>query len=68
QASANDPLAFAQSLLQRDLSPETKSAIGKVVNEAGVRLPVASTAKAPQAQIPSLIAGVTLGAPEFQHR
>jgi uncharacterized protein (DUF1800 family) len=69
RASAEkDPLELARSLLTRDLSPETHSAIERVMNDSNVRAQLASSAKAPHAQMASLIAGVTLGSPEFQHR
>jgi uncharacterized protein (DUF1800 family) len=51
-----DPLALARQLLDRDPSEQTRAAIEKSVSEARPR------------QIPSLVAGLTLGSPEFQKR
>ena len=64
----NDPVGFARSLLEQDPSPQTTSAIEKIGSDPQVRAQLASTAKVPQPQLPSLIAGVTLGSPEFQRR
>ena len=51
-----DPLGVARALLARDPSEQTKGAIEKSLN--GAR----------PGQIPSLVAGLTLGSPEFQKR
>jgi hypothetical protein len=67
-SASRDPIGFARSLLGRDPSPQTTSAVEKIMNDAGVRAQLASSAKLPQPQIPSLIAGIALGSPEFQRR
>ena len=56
EAAQKDPLGVARALLARDPSEQTKGAIEKSLN--GAR----------PGQIPSLIAGLTLGSPEFQKR
>jgi uncharacterized protein (DUF1800 family) len=55
--SARDPLDLARSILEQDPSEQTKSAIEKML-----------AAKDLQSQVPSLIAGLSLGSPEFQRR
>jgi len=55
--SARDPLDLARSILEQDPSEQTKSAIEKML-----------AAKDLQTQVPSLIAGLSLGSPEFQRR
>ncbi len=67
-SATSDPIGFARSLLERDPSPQTMSAIGKIVNDPSVRAQLASAAKLPDPQLPSLVAGIALGSPEFQHR
>ncbi len=64
----NDPVGFARSLLEQDPSPQTTSAIENIESNAQLRAQLASTAKVPQPQLPSLIAGIALGSPEFQRR
>jgi uncharacterized protein (DUF1800 family) len=63
-----NPVAFSRSLLEQAPSPQTTSAIEKIMSDSDVRAQLASTANLPRPQIPSLIAGITLGSPEFQHR
>jgi uncharacterized protein (DUF1800 family) len=55
--SARDPLDLARSILEQDPSEQTKIAIEKML-----------AAKDLQTQVPSLIAGLSLGSPEFQKR
>jgi uncharacterized protein (DUF1800 family) len=66
--AGNDPVAIARTILKRDPSPETTSAIDKAGNDGEVRAKLAFVAKLPQPQLSSLIAGITLGSPEFQRR
>ena len=68
-SAPNEAVAFARSLLERDLSPQTRSAVEKIGSDPQVRAQLASAAKVPpRPQTSSLIAGVTLGSPEFQRR
>jgi uncharacterized protein (DUF1800 family) len=56
EAAQKDPLAVARALLARDPSEQTRSAIEKSLRGAG------------PGQVPSLVAGLALGSPEFQKR
>lgn len=56
EAAQKDPLGVARALLSRDPGEQTKRAIEK------------SLGSARPGQVPSLVAGLTLGAPEFQKR
>jgi hypothetical protein len=67
-SASSDPIAFVRSLLERDPSPQTTSAIEKIMNDPSVRAQLASSAKLIDAQLSSLVAGIALGSPEFQHR
>ncbi len=67
-AAEKDPLGFSRSLLEQDPSAQTTLAINKIMNDPNVRAQLSSAAKLPDPQVPSLIAGITLGSPEFQHR
>jgi uncharacterized protein (DUF1800 family) len=67
-SASSDPIAFVRSLLERDPSPQTTSAIEKIMNDPSMRAQLASSAKLPDAQLSSLVAGIALGSPEFQHR
>ena len=49
-------------------SEQTRAAIQKMLDDPALQKQLASNAKAGPPQIPSLIAGLTLGSPEFQHR
>lgn len=66
--TGKNPLEFARSLLGRDPSPQTAAAIEKIIDDPDLRAQLASRAKVTKTQVPSLIAGITLGSPEFQHR
>ena len=52
----------------QDSSEGTRAAIQKMLEDPALQKQLASNAKAGPPQIPSLIAGLTLGSPEFQHR
>ncbi|MFL6446444.1 MAG: DUF1800 domain-containing protein [Bryobacteraceae bacterium] len=66
--AAEDPLRLSRSILQKTPDPQTSSAIEKMMSDEKIRAQLASAAKLSQPQIPSLIAGITLGSPEFQRR
>ena len=63
-----DPMELARSLLEQDPSPQTKAAIEKALNDPELQKQLADNAKAGPPQVPSLIAGLTIGSPEVQRR
>ena len=68
QVSRRDPMELARSILEQDPSVQTKAAIEKMLAGKDLQLELAQNAKAGPPQIPSLIAGLSLGSPEFQRR
>ena len=67
-ASQRDPMELARTILEQDPSEQTKAAIEKMLTAKDLQLELAQNAKAGPPQIPSLIAGLSLGSPEFQRR
>jgi uncharacterized protein (DUF1800 family) len=63
-----DPMDLARSLLEQDPSAQTKAAIEKALSDPELQKQLAENAKAGPPQLPSLIAGLTIGSPEFQRR
>jgi uncharacterized protein (DUF1800 family) len=55
--AAKDPMVLARQILERDPGAQTKAAIQKMTAEAE-----------PRARLGSMVAGLTLGSPEFQKR
>jgi hypothetical protein len=66
--SQRDPMELARRILEQDPSEQTKAAIEKMLTAKDLQLELAQNAKAGPPQIPSLIAGLSLGSPEFQRR
>ncbi|HEX4748243.1 MAG TPA: DUF1800 domain-containing protein [Bryobacteraceae bacterium] len=66
--SAQNPMALARQILQQDPSEQTQSAIQKALNDPELQKQLAQNAKAGPPQVPSLIAGLVIGSPEFQRR
>jgi len=66
--SQRDPMELARTILEQDPSEQTKAAIEKMLTAKDLQLELAQNAKAGPPQIPSLIAGLSLGSPEFQRR
>jgi len=66
--SKDDPIALARMILEQDPSEQTKAAIEKMLGAKDLQLELAQNAKAGPPQVPSLIAGLSLGSPEFQRR
>jgi len=64
----NDPMEIARTILEQDPSEQTRSAIEKMLSAKDLQLELAQNAKAGPPQVPSLIAGLSLGSPEFQRR
>ncbi len=66
--SRRDPMELARTILEQDPSEQTKAAIEKMLTAKDLQLELAQNAKAGPPQIASLIAGLSLGSPEFQRR
>jgi uncharacterized protein (DUF1800 family) len=66
--SQRDPMELARTILEEDPSEQTKAAIEKMLSAKDLQLELAQNAKAGPPQIASLIAGLSLGSPEFQRR
>jgi uncharacterized protein (DUF1800 family) len=66
--SQTDPMELARTILGQDPSGQTKAAIEKMLTAKDLQWELAQNAKAGPPQIPSLIAGLSLGSPEFQRR
>jgi uncharacterized protein (DUF1800 family) len=63
-----DPMELARSLLEQDPSAQTKAAIEKALNDPELQKQLADNAKAGPPQLPSMVAGLTIGSPDFQRR
>jgi len=69
QAMANrDPMELARSLLEQEPSTQTRTAIEKTLNDPELQKQLTQNAKAGSPRLPSLVAGLTLGSPDFQRR
>jgi hypothetical protein len=66
--TGKDPMALARSILEQDPSAQTKAAIEKALNDPDLQKQLAENAQAGPPQLPSMIAGLTIGSPEFQRR
>ncbi len=64
----SDPLALAGLILARAPSEATREAIEKALDNPDLQKQLTANAKAGPPQLPSLIAGLTLGSPDFQRR
>jgi hypothetical protein len=64
----DDPMRLAHFLLEQDPSPATRNAIEKALADTELQKQLMANAKAGPPRLPSLIAGLTLGSPEFQKR
>jgi len=63
-----DPMSLAREILGQTPSEQTRAAILKALNDPELQKQLAANAKAGPPQIPSLVAGLALGSPEFQRR
>ncbi len=63
-----DPLEVARLILDQDPSHQTKAAIQKMLGDHALQKELAANAKAGSPQLPSLVAGLAIGSPEFQRR
>ncbi len=68
EISKKDPMELARAILEQEPSEQTKLAIEKMLGAKDLQLELAQNAKAGPPQVPSLIAGLSLGSPEFQRR
>jgi uncharacterized protein (DUF1800 family) len=66
--AGTDPLQLAHSILEQNPSQETRAAIEKTLADPELQKQLTATAKAGPPQLPSLVAGLTIGSPEFQRR
>jgi len=64
----SDPVQLARVLLSGDPSEQIQAAIQKMLDDPTLQKQLASNAKAGPPQIPSLVAGLAMGSPEFQRR
>jgi uncharacterized protein (DUF1800 family) len=64
----DDLTELAHPLLSQNPSKQTRAAIQKMLDDPALQKQLASNAKAGLPQIPSLVAGLALGSPEFQRR
>ncbi len=64
----DDPLRLAHFLLEDNPSDATRNAIQKTLANADLQKQLMANAKAGPPRLTSLIAGLTLGSPEFQKR
>ncbi len=67
-AVGRDPINLARLILEGDPSHQTRAAIQKMLGSETVQQQLAPTARKDPLSIPNLIAGLTLGSPEFQRR
>ena len=66
--AGRDPMALARSILEQNPSPQTQAAIEKTLASSQIQTQLMQTAHTGPPQTPSLVAGLTLGSPEFQRR
>ncbi len=66
--TVRDPMELARAILGGDPSPQTEAAIEKTLKDPDLQNQLAQNAKAGPPQLPSLIAGLVIGSPEFQRR
>ncbi|HEX4231873.1 MAG TPA: DUF1800 domain-containing protein [Bryobacteraceae bacterium] len=66
--TTRDPMELAHYLLDQDPAEQTKQAIDKALNDEELQKQLASNAKAGAPRVPSVVAGLVIGSPEFQRR
>lgn len=66
--AANDPMELARTILEDNPSEQTKAAIEKALGDEALQKQLAQNAKAGPPQVPSLVAGLVIGSPDFQRR
>ncbi len=68
QEAEQDPMMLARSILQQEPSAQTQAAIDKTLASAKLQQQLSRNARSGPPQLPSLVAGLALGSPEFQRR
>lgn len=68
QMVQQDPMALARLLLEKEPSAGTHDAIEKAISDSDLQKQIMQNAKAGPLRLPGLVAGLTLGSPEFQKR
>ncbi len=63
-----DPMALARVILEQDPSEQTGAAIQKMLGSETMQEQLVGAARKDPPSIPNLVAGLTLGSPEFQRR
>ena len=63
-----DPIDLARLLLEQDPTDATRNAIQKALSDTELQKQLMQNAQAGPPRLPSLVAGLTLGSPEFQKR
>jgi uncharacterized protein (DUF1800 family) len=68
ELAAGDPMNLARALLMQDPSTQTREAIEKALNDPALQTQLAAGAEVKHPELPSLVAGLVIGSPEFQRR
>lgn len=63
-----DPIELARTILEQEPSIQTRTAIAKTISSEEMQQQLAQNARMGPPQLPSLVAGLALGSPEFQRR
>ncbi len=63
-----DPMELARTILEQEPSVQTRAAIAKTISSEEMQQQLAQNARTGPPQVPSLVAGLALGSPEFQRR
>ncbi len=66
ELAIGDPMNLARALLMQDPTTQTREAIEKALNDPALQTQLAAGAKVKQPELPSLVAGLVIGSPEFQ--
>ena len=66
--SQRDPMDLARYILEQDPTSQTKLAIENALQNPELQKQLAANAKVGPPQVPSLVAGLVIGSPEFQRR
>jgi len=63
-----DPIRIAACVLEQDPTEQTKAAIEKALHDEALQKQLTANANAGTPQLPSFVAGLAIGSPEFQRR
>jgi uncharacterized protein (DUF1800 family) len=64
--TSRDPMELARYILEQNPTEQTKEAIEKTLSNGDLQKQLAANAKAGPPQMPSMVAGLVIGSPEFQ--